>query len=696
MGLLSAIGSAARAECTPPSQTRRAGPARSITPLDLARLRDIGMPDSSLFELPSPLAVSPDGSKVAFLMSQGDPATNSYCRLMMVADIEANAKPRVVDRGGELITLRYGIRGLLVDIGFPDTVTPAWSPDGRSLGYLRRDHGVTQLWRVSVDGGDAAPVTRSPVDIEAWARTAKNDVVVASRPGQIDEAARIDAEGQSGWHYDARFSPEYGARPQMPANLPRRYETIELVSGTKRAARAEELALVEPARDAGVPGDAKIVSLTGARAWLARDGVSPLSPERVHFAGTQGHETACTAEQCAGGIVRLYWGADARSIVYLRREGWANSRMAFYRWTPGFGAPRRLSATGDVLLGCLPRGAKFLCLRETSSLPRRIAEIDPETGIATTVYDPNPEFASLRLRSVERLTWRNDNGLPAWGDLVLPPDYRAGQKLPMIVVQYHSDGFLRGGTGDEYPIFPLAARGFAVLSLEQPATIATALPDLKTWDEVNLAGMKEWADRRSELSSTLTGVGQVVARGIADPARIGITGLSDGASSARFALINSRAFAAAAISQSSFEPKTAMTYGGIAWAEYNRKLGYPPATTDAPDFWRPFSMAINARDMNVPLLIQAADDEYLLALETFTALRENGKPVDMFVYPHEHHIKWQPAHRLAVYDRDIDWFAFWFQNVIDPDPTKAAQYDRWRAMRARLNAASTPGSISRP
>src|SRR3546814_10253618 len=67
----------------------------------------------------------------------------------------------------------------------------------------------------------------------------------------------------------------------------------------------------------------------------------------------------------------------------------------------------------------------------------------------TTLFrsDPNPEFASLRLGTVERLTWRNNLGLPAWGDLVLPPDRTPGEKLPLIIVQYHSDGFLRGGTG---------------------------------------------------------------------------------------------------------------------------------------------------------------------------------------------------------------------------------------------------------
>src|SRR3546814_13171280 len=104
-------------------------------------------------------------------------------------------------------------------------------------------------------------------------------------------------------------------------------------------------------------------------------------------------------------------------------------------------------------------------------------------------------------------------------------------------------------------------------------------------------------------------------------------------------------------------------------------------------------MALNAKDMNVPLLIQASEDEYLLALETFTALRENGKPVDMFVYPNEHHIKWQPANRLAVYERDIDWFAFWFQNDVDPDPAQAAEYDRWKEIGERRAVASrAPGT----
>ena len=685
---------AVAAICGPPPALVAHGAPRLITTDDLARIRDIGMPDPSLTELPSPLAISPDGERVAYITSQGDPTTNAYCRLLMVADIKANAAPQVIDVGGELPLLKYDIRGLLTSIGFPDAVTPSWSQSGRSIAYLRRDHGVTQLWRVDGVGGNARPVTASAVDIDAWAWIDDNHAVVASRPSQVESELQNVEEGKSGWIYDARFSPAYGARPQIRGDLPRRYDSIEISTGNKSAASDAEIALVEPVRDSGVPTLAKITNHRGARAWLQTDDASPLSPLRIHVAEPQGREARCAAETCANGIDKLYWSRDGNSVVYLRREGWAKSRTAFYRWNPGEGAPRRLSSTNDVLLGCLPHKSRFLCLRENSTRPRRIADIDPDTGETTTIYDPNPEFAALRLGSVERLTWRNDLGLPAWGDLVLPPGFAKGSLLPMIVVQYHSDGFLRGGTGDEYPIFPLAAQGFAVLSIEDPPSIARALPKLKTWEEINRASTTNWAERRSELSSLLTGVAQVVASGIVDPKRIGITGLSDGASSARFALINSRVFSAAAISSSSLEVKTTMTYGGIAWADFNRKLGYPPTIRSDPQFWKPFSMALNASYMNVPLLIQASDDEYVLALETFTALRESGKPVEMYVYPNEHHIKWQPAHRLAVYNRDVDWFTFWFQNTIDPDVGKVAQYARWKALRTRRDAAAANDSPS--
>src|SRR3546814_5504241 len=77
-------------------------------------------------------------------------------------------------------------------------------------------------------------------------------------------------------------------------------------------------------------------------------------------------------------------------------------------------------------------------------------------------------------------------------------------------------------------------------------------------------------------------------------------------------------------------------------------------TTNAPSFWDRMSLVRNAQRVRFPLLFEAADDEFRAAVESVTALREAGKPADLFVFPGEYHIKWQPAHRLAAYERGLD------------------------------------------
>lgn len=397
-----------------------------------------------------------------------------------------------------------------------------------------------------------------------------------------------------------------------------------------------------------------------------------------------GKAIACNSQDCTGLIDKLWWTPDGRSILILRREGWNGGQTGVLRWEPGATAVHRILLTDDVLRGCLLHKADALiCTSENAVTPGHVVEIDLKSGQQHLIYEPNPEFKHLRLGSVTRLTWRNDIGLPAWGDLVLPPDYKPGTKLPLVITQYHSVGFLRGGTGDEYPIQAFAARGFAVLSIERSPAYGSNNPDLHTGDEIMAAGIKNWNERRSLLSTLVTGVKMVLELGFADPTRIGITGLSDGASSTRFALINTRLFAAAAISTCCTDTNSMMNAGGISFADYERAAGYPPTIAHDDAFWAPYSMFLAAKRMDTPLLMQLADREMNLSLETFTALREAGQPVEMYVYPDEYHNKWQPAHRRAIYTRNLDWFSFWLQGRIDPDPAKAAQYARWTEMKAK-------------
>jgi dipeptidyl aminopeptidase/acylaminoacyl peptidase len=283
-------------------------------------------------------------------------------------------------------------------------------------------------------------------------------------------------------------------------------------------------------------------------------------------------------------------------------------------------------------------------------------------GHLRTLFDPNPEFASLRLGAVERLKWRNDRGIETFGDLVLPVDHKRGERHPLVIVQYDTRGFLRGGTGDEYPIQLFAAHGLAVLSVQRPRPVGYLYANRDSV-ELEQNNQRDWADRKSVLSSLERGIAIAAAKGSVDPTRVGITGLSDGTANVQYALINSHLFKAASVSSSFEGMGTLIPLAGPAGEDNYVKWGYPRQSAQNPEFWRCYSLARNAAHIHAPILMQLASDEYQGALEDYAALREAHSPSELYVFPDEHHIKWQPAHRLAIYRRNVIWFDFWLNNA---------------------------------
>lgn len=691
--LVAVVAAPAYGKCTDvlPSAAERGATPRAITAADLIELRDIGPIEGASNTGPSPLALSPDGTELAFVVTRADLAGNTYCRAVVVMSARGGA-PRVIDQGGEFMMIVDVVRGLFAPTGGADVVTPVWSPDGRSVGYRKRVGGVTQVWQARADGSGAEPVTRSATDVDRWAWLSNDRIVFVTRPALPAAERKLDEEALSGYRYDERVMTMFGLRPmQVAASVPQEAFVLDLSSGAVRPATAVEKASLPQDALEYDPTKAVAIAADGRRAGTENDTTNPLTQQHLWVSDTAGRKTACRDEVCDGGIIRWWWAKDG-SLIFQRREGWARGQMAIYRWQVGTSAPRRIVGGRDWLLGCISGGTKLYCTAETSNTPRRIVAIDLASGTSTTLFEPNPGFARLTLGRVERIPTRNDIGLDAWSDLVLPPDYKPGTRLPLVIVQYRSQGFLRGGIGNDYPIFLLAQSGFAVLSVERPPVFGSNRPDLDTYDKLITEMTRDWAERKSILSSLLVAVDKTVARGLIDPARVGITGLSDGASTVEYGLINTKRFSAAAISSCCEDPKTVMTYGGITWADWNRTVRkYPLASEDGTAFWKPLSIAVNARTLDTPILMQLADHEYLGGLESFTALREQHNPVDLYVFPDEYHVKWQPRHRLAVYERGIDWFDFWLNGKENPDPARRDQYRVWEKLRAdRRPAGNRP------
>ena len=673
----------APAECAslaPPSSFHPEQYRRALKAEDLVRLRDFGpanneLPESSLF------AISPDGRAAALQLRRAIPETNSYCLGMFVVPLRPGATTHAVDLGGDLIRVAldgFGKSGR--PSGIPLPITPQWSSDGKSILFLKRENGPTQVWIARADGSGSQALTSSGSDVEAFLLLPDGtNLVFSTRPALTQARAAIDVEGRTGFHYDERYSPVLSNRPIPKEGLPYSYTALDLASGTTRPATAIERAALDapsprtPRTDAASPA-------ASPDAWLSTMGSAELIPvARPAARASDGRPTHCLAQSCANAIGPVWKTADGKTVRFLHREGWANNLTSVDEWNLASGRVRRLYQTKDYLADCQPLGDDLLCAREQSLVPRHLARLDLRRSRAVTVFDPNPEFARLALGKVERVFSRNALGFQSFADLVYPVGYQPGRSYPTIVVQYISRGFLRGGTGDEFPVQLYANAGYAVLSVNRPVSVGLD-GTAKSADEVNAKNLVDFAERRSILSSVEVALNALIQRGIVDRNRIGITGLSDGSSTVQFAALHSKLFAAGAVASCCSDPMQDAVFGPNTAAMLNR-IGWPRLIDDAPAFWSQISIARNARKMRFPLLLNSPDDEYLSTLQGYTALRQAGSPVDMFVFPDEHHIKWQPAHRLAVYERSLDWFNFWLKRELPPSGRRLAEARYWQTLR---------------
>jgi dipeptidyl aminopeptidase/acylaminoacyl peptidase len=358
-------------------------------------------------------------------------------------------------------------------------------------------------------------------------------------------------------------------------------------------------------------------------------------------------------------------------------------RQSLHLWNPATGRARLIVASEGFLSGghdgqlpCAVTRAVALCVAASAISPPRLERIDLETGAETILYDPNAALRAVRMPRVERLAWTTPEGDRFTGILLLPAGVGTG-RLPLFINYYLCGGFLSGGVGEELPLLPLAASGMAVACINLPPA----------------NGVEDFLGRYPQgLRAVRTLVEALGRRGVIDPAKVGMAGLSFGSEVTMWTLFNSNLLAAAAIASSQIEP----TYywfnsvRGRSQPDVLRRFWELGAPDETPEAWRRRTAAANVASIRAPLLMQLPEQEARNVIELYARLSRSPTPTELYVFPDAAHIKVQPRQRLAAHERYLDWFRFWLQGFVDPDPAKADQYRRWIELRARRPAGSTP------
>jgi dipeptidyl aminopeptidase/acylaminoacyl peptidase len=137
--LLTTAALAAAGSAPPASSHAKPAEMRALTADDLVRIKRVTDPQ-----------VSPDGRYVAFVVRETDMKANRGRTDVWLLDLtQKNATP------------------LRLTQNDANDSSPRWAPDSRTIYFLSTRSGQSQVWRISLSGGEAARVTDYPLDVES-------------------------------------------------------------------------------------------------------------------------------------------------------------------------------------------------------------------------------------------------------------------------------------------------------------------------------------------------------------------------------------------------------------------------------------------------------------------------------------------------------------------------------------------------
>jgi dipeptidyl aminopeptidase/acylaminoacyl peptidase len=666
--LLVALAAAAAAPVPAAAQSPLAGDV--ITPYDVARLRSV-----------SDVAASPDGRHVAYVLSVprepwAEESGGAWGELHVVATADGTSRPFVT--GG-------------VNVGDMD-----WTPDGGALAFLakRGDDEERSLWTISLGGGEARRLLAHDVAIGSFAFSPDGRRLAFLATREEDERREEEAEkGFDAIVYEERLRPDelWLADVDLAAHTATNARVIALTgsvsdihwspSGDRIALALAPTPLIDDSYMARRVRVLDVASgrLVGEIANPGKLGSVAWSPDGSHLAMTAGADlndpsqgrlmvapaTGGTPTDVLPGFLGqvedVAW-RDANTIVYLASRGVRSFVGAVSR---DGSSDTVLVPEGETIWRSLSlvEGGGMALAADSAEHPNEVYWLaGPRSGAAggpRRLTDHNPWLAAKRLAPQEVVTWTARDGLELEGLLIRPLDEVRGRRYPLILTvhggpeAHYSDGWL---TAYSLPGQVAAARGFAVFYPNYRGSTGRGVEFGKT-SQADPAG--------KEFDDLVDAADHLVAAGLADTARIGVTGGSYGGyATAWLSTRHSERFAAGVMFVGISNLLSKVGTSDIPQELYLVHMHKWP--WDDWDFMLERSPIRWAEQARTPLLILHGEDDPRVhpaqSLQLYRYLKILGNvPVRLVLYPGEGHGNRAAAARLDYNLRMIQWFEHYLQ-----------------------------------
>ncbi len=321
-----------------------------------------------------------------------------------------------------------------------------------------------------------------------------------------------------------------------------------------------------------------------------------------------------------------------------------------------------------------------ISIEEDSNTPPKIVATSRESHRKALLFDLNPQFLHLTFGKVEAVKWRATDGHEVVGGLYLPPDYKEGDRYPLVIQThgFQEDRFwIDGPWSSAFAAQPLAARDMVVLQVGSSGDPSENRKYTNTPSE---------APR--QMAAYEGAIDYLDGRGLIDRTRVGIIGFSRTVSYVIYTLTHSKYQFTAATLADGFDAGYVnfMLWGGLDYVAVNGGLPFGPSLAS----WMQNSPGFNLDKVRTAVRLEYYGwGGFLGGWQSFSGLSILKKPVDFVWLPYGTHLLVKPWERLVSQQGNVDWFDFWLQGVVDSDPAKAQEYARWRELRKLQQAGGT-------
>ncbi|MBI5710457.1 MAG: S9 family peptidase [Candidatus Eisenbacteria bacterium] len=640
--------------------------------------------------------LSPEGKWLAYVVSTTDLKQEKTRRQIWMTQVQ----------GGEAVPLTAKDES---------SWSPRWSPDGRSLAFLSARGGQgkakTQVWTLSRDGGEALQLTETAQDVESfeWSPAGGRLVLVLQDPSPEERDAA--AEQEKG----IRKTTPKTARPWVMDRLQfkrdyvgyldrRRTHLYVLDVSTRRLAQVTSgdyddsepawspderyLAFTSnrtPEPDANDNSDIWVVAAdnpdTGKTvlrltsnpgedsqpAW-SPDGkrvacVSRLEPRLFYYA--TGHLAVVPA---AGGEAKVLTGAldrnvtaplftpDGQSICFALEDDGADVLGSI----PVDCGPVSRPIAGRISLQSFSMGQDGAVAAVIAD-PQRPAEAflyrAPHLKRISTVNDTL--MAQLRLGDVEYVRFKSRDGTALGGYVVKPPGWSAAMRYPALL-RIHGGPVSQYTAEFHFEAQLFAAQGYVVMLPNPRGSSGYG-------EKLSAAIFADWGNK--DYEDVMAMVDHAVARGLADPARLGVGGWSYGGILTDHVITRTTRFKAA-ITGASDVLNTA-NYGHDEYQrEWEQELGLPWRNRALWDRLSPF---YQVEKIVTPTLILCGEEDWncpvINSEQLYQSLRRLGRTTELVVYPGQHHGIEKPSYKKDRLERYLAWYARYVRGEGAPPPT---------------------------